>query len=323
MKVTLSQVSRGALAGLALAGSLAFAVPAAAQADDARLRKIESEIRALQRKVFPNGDGRFFTPEVITPNGQQPPPNTVGTPSETAVTDILARLDALEAQLARLTARSEENSNKIAQLESKIADLAAPAPAPAPVDAGEPRQPTGVLVAGQSGSPASGASKPAPKPTLAPTPTPTATAPSPERLAAVKAIEKPDTGKAGEDEYIYGFRLWDAGFYPEAEQQLKMYVEKYPNDGRISYGRNLLGRAYLDDGQPRTAATYFFENYTKDPTGPRGADSLLYLAEAMIALKDTPRACRALAEFGDKFPALASGRLEDQYEKDRKAVDCS
>ena len=43
----------------------------------------------------------------------------------------------------------------------------------------------------------------------------------------------------------------------------------------------------------------------------------------MIALKDTPRACRALAEFGDKFPALASGRLKDQYEKDRKAVDCS
>lgn len=320
MKVTLSQVTRGTLAGLALAGSLAYAVPAAAQSDDARLRKIESEIRALQRKVFPDGDGRFFTPEVITPNGQQPPPNTVGTPSETAVTDILARLDALEAQLARLTARSEENTNKIAQLESKIADLAAPAPTPAPSDVGQSQQPTGALVAGQPSSPASGPARPA---TPTPPPTPTVTAPSPARLAAVKAIEKPDSGNAGEDEYIYGFRLWDAGFFPEAEQQLKMYVEKYPNDARISYGRNLLGRAYLDDGQPRTAATYFFENYTKDPTGPRGADSLLYLAKAMIALKDTPRACRALAEFGDKFPALASGRLEDQYEKDRKAVDCS
>ena len=200
MKFTLSQVSRGALAGLALAGSLAFAVPAAAQADDARLRKIESEIRALQRKVFPNGDGRFFTPEVITPSGQQPPPNTVGTPSETAVTDILARLDALEAQLARLTARSEENSNKIAQLESKVAGLAAPAPAPAPADAGEPRQPTGVLVAAQPASSASGTAAPAPKPT----PTPAATAPSPARLAAVKAIEKPATGDPGRGRV----RLW-------------------------------------------------------------------------------------------------------------------
>ena len=293
MKRTLSQASRGAFAGLVLVGSLAIAAPAVAQSDDARLRKIEAEVRALQRTVFPNGDGRFFTPEVITPGGQQTPTNTVGTPSETAVTDILARLDALESQLARLTARSEENANRIAELETKLSGMQAPAPAAV--------------------APASSAS----------TPTPAVAGPSPARLAAVKAIEKPDTGDAGEDEYVYGFRLWDAKFYPEAEQQLKLYVDKYPDHAHVSFGRNLLGRAYLDDGQPRTAASYFFDNYTKDPNGARGPDSLLYLAEAMIALKDTPRACRALAEFGDKFPALASGRLQDQYERDRKAVKCS
>ena len=61
--------SRSALVALALVGAGLAAVPAAAQ-DEARIRKIEAEIRALQRQVFPNGDGRFFTPEVVTPGAQ-------------------------------------------------------------------------------------------------------------------------------------------------------------------------------------------------------------------------------------------------------------
>ena len=72
-----------------------------------------------------------------------------------------------------------------------------------------------------------------------------------------------------------------------------------------------------------TAATYFFDNYTKDPNGARAPDSLLYLAEAMISLNDTARACRALAEFGEKYPALATGRLQSQYDRNRGAVRCS
>jgi TolA-binding protein len=293
MSSTVWQASRATLAGLAMAGSIAIAVPAAAQADDARLRRVEAEIRALQRAVFPDGDGRFFTPEVVTPGARPPGQQPVGTPSETAVTDILARLDALEMQLARLTARSEEDANTVAQLEARLAEIEEQLAPPPAVE------PTGVIVP------------------------PAAAAPSPERVAAVQAIEKPDSGDAGDDEYVYGFRLWEAGFHPEAQQQLKLFVERHPRHARISFGRNLLGRAYLDGGDPRTAATYFFQNYTEDPAGARAPDSLLYLAQAMIALQDTPRACRALAEFGEKYPALATGRLQDQYDRNRAAVRCS
>jgi TolA-binding protein len=303
MSFTVRQASRNAMAVLVLAG-FAMTTPAAAQSDEARLRKLEAEVRALQRTVFPNGDGRFFTPEVVTPNAQQPGQRAAGTPSETAVTDILARLDALENQLSGLTARSEENANAIAQLQTRLAEFETRPAASQPVAAAQP----------------SGA---APRPNAAAaTPTPTAAQPSPERVAAVRAIEKPATGDAGEDEYTYGFRLWDAKFYPEAQQQLKLYVDKYPRHARISFGRNLLGRAYLDGGDARTAATFFFDNYTKDPVGARAPDSLLHLAEAMIALNDTARACRALAEFGEKYPALATGRLKSQYDKNRGAVRC-
>lgn len=285
--------SRPALAVLALASALAVTVPAVAQSDEARLRKIESEVRALQRAVFPNGDGRFFEPEVVTP-GTQPGQRPVGTPSESALTDILARLGAIEAQLAQLTGRSEESAYELSRFEERLAALETP-PEPEP----EVR-PSGAI-----------------------TPPAEPAQPSPERVAAVGAIEKPVTGDTGEDEYVYGFRLWDAGFFPEAQQQLKLYVDGHPRHARVSFGRNLLGRAYLDGGDPRTAATFFFQNYTEDPNGARAPDSLLYLAESMIRLEDTPRACRALAEFGEKYPALATGRLKEQYDRNRAAVRCS
>jgi len=174
--------------------------------------------------------------------------------------------------------------------------------------------------------------------TPTPTPTPAATAsrtppppppaakptgPTAQRLAAVQAIAKPQTDDPGKDEYDYGFRLWDAGFFPEAQQQLSLYVEKYPKHAQISYGRNLLGRAYLDGGKPNEAAPWFLKNYQSDKQGARAPDSLLYLAETMIVMKDTKRACIALAEFGETYPAVATSRLKSQYDADRGKVKCN
>ena len=135
-----------------------------------------------------------------------------------------------------------------------------------------------------------------------------------------RTIAKPQTDDSGDDEYSYGFRLWDAGFFPEAQQQLTMFVEQNPGHWRATYGRNLLGRAYLDDGKAKEAAPWFLKNYQEDKTGARAGDSLLYLAESMIALDDTRRACIALAEFSETYPALAAGRLQGQYEANRGKV---
>src|SRR5690606_4726736 len=128
-KSTRKALGRIMLAGVAVA---MLPVPAAAQAQDseARLRKVEAELRALQRTVFPGGDGRYFAPEVDTSQPTtQPQP---GLPATSALADVLARLDALEGQLARLTARGEENANQIAQLETRVNEaLANQAAAPA------------------------------------------------------------------------------------------------------------------------------------------------------------------------------------------------
>ena len=61
---TLAALHRPLFAALALA----LAAPAIAQgtaADaggEARIRKLEAEVRALQRQVFPGGDGKYFPP---------------------------------------------------------------------------------------------------------------------------------------------------------------------------------------------------------------------------------------------------------------------
>ena len=305
--------------GAALA-LLAIAPPALAQSsnDEARVRKLEAEVRALQRRVFPGGDGRYFEPEIT---GQPQASTTVSQPSTTAVTDILARLDAMETQIQRLTEQTEQNTFALRTLGERVEALET-------LDAGAVQgdAPTGGSSGLTSGTPARGPATTAtatPTATSTPTSTPAAAAPDPERLAAVSAIAKPQTEDPADDEYSYGFRLWEAGFYPEAQQQLTLFVEQNPQHWRATYGRNLLGRAYLDDSKPREAAPWFLRNYQADKTAARAGDSLLFLAEAMIALDDTSRACIALAEFAETYPALAAGRLLDQYERNRARVTCN
>ncbi len=308
-------LTRTIFCGLAVFAVAATSLPAAAQdVDDARIRKIESEVRALQRTVFPGGTGRFFEPEI---SGSAAAPSNTVPNSSTAVTDILARLDALEAQLQGLTAQTEQNANSLSLLTTRVAALETPASS-APIAA----QPIASAPAAILGAMTGGASTAAVPVQSAPVKA-TPSGPTAARLAAVQEIAKPQTEDPGDDEYSYGFRLWDAGFYPEAQQQLTLFVEKYPNHTRLSYGRNLLGRAYLDDGKAKEAAPWFLRNYQADKQAARAPDSLLFLGEAMIAQKDTSRACIALAEFGETYPALAAGRLADQYQSTLRKVKCN
>ena len=289
-------------AALALGLSLG-AMPAHAQDDaEVRIRALEAQVRALQRTVFPGGDGRFFEPQVER-GGSQATPQT-GTPATGAVTDILARLDALESEIARLTSLVEEDRNDLRNFDSRLTALEAGAAA----TAREQQQPEETATAEGT------IDQPAAEPVVEP---------SAERVAAVAAIVKPQSDDPGEDEYTYGFRLWDAGFYPEARQQLKIFVRDYPDHRLVSYGRNLIGRAYLDDGDPDQAAAWFVENYTANKAGARAGDSVLYLANAMIERGETERACTALGVFSREYASEAVGRLESLYDSTRNRVTCN
>ena len=305
--------------------ALIIATPALAQTAgevslETRVRKVESEVSAIQRVVFPGGDGRFF-PQIQPTEGATAP---AGTPASNPSTDMLTRMDALEGQVARLTSQVEEDRNRLDKLEARLAALEPGKPAGGEVAAGSASSSNlAAMTSGASvAAPAAqvAAAKPAPAATK---PAAKAATPSAQRVAAVRAIEKPQTQDPADDEYSYGFRLWEAKFYPEAQQQLKLYLNKYPKHARGSFARNLLGRAYLDDGNPREAASWFLQNYKANPKGERAADSVLLLAESMRQLKDTNRACVALDQFEREFAKDSTGRLKSQYDATKRGLKCT
>jgi TolA-binding protein len=316
-------------ATFALTGAVIPAIAQDGSAND-RLRRLEAEVRDLKRQA---GGDRTVAPQ-STPT--MSPPRLAGSPATTPIADLLARMEAIETQLARLTAQNEESGHKLRQLEERVAandanrEGTAGATASGPDAADRVAQSSGVAASGSALTPTSGSAIPArPGVASAASATPArasttdaAAAPAAQRVAAVRAIVKPQTSDPGDDEYSYGFRLWDAKFYPEAQQQLKLFLDKYPRHSRVSFARNLMGRALLDDGKPREAAAWFLQNYQANKQGDRAPDSLLFLAQAMNELKDTSRACIALAEFTDTYPQEATGRLSSQYDTLRRSVKC-
>ena len=88
--------------------------PALAQSGvEVRVDRLEGQMRAVQRKVFPPVNGKLVQPEI----SGTATANEIGTPSNSAVSDLNSRVDALEAQLSRITGQVEQDQNKLRQIE--------------------------------------------------------------------------------------------------------------------------------------------------------------------------------------------------------------
>ena len=290
--------------------TLALSTPVFAQDAniDGRVGKLEKEMRAVQRQVFPNGAGKFVEPEI--PSQTAPAPTTSST---SATADLTARVDALEAQLATLTGQVELQGNgmrglegRLKAIETQMAAQAAPTEAVMPAAA-----PAAAAVA-----------LPKPKPVVA-TGKPAVTAkPNPARVAAVAAVERPATGDVFEDGYTYGYRLWEAKFYPESQATLEETLTKFPKHKRASYARNLLGRAWLDDKKPATAVKVFYDNYKTEPRGDRAPDSLFFLGSALTDLGKRAEACEAFGELERAYPDAVTSRLVERIAAGKTRAKC-
>lgn len=295
---------------------LAIAPPAIAQNApvEVRVDRLEKEMKAVQRKVFPAGAP--VEAQIVRPVAPAVAP---GSPSSSPISDLTARVGALESQLASITGQVEENSFKLKQLEEAFTKYKAEIEGRL-LQPETPPEVRPTAAAPVAADPAPVAAKPAPS---KPAPAPATPAASEARKAAIAAIERPDTGDAAMDSYSYGFRLWDAKFYPEAQAQLKATVDKYGDASVASRAQNLLGRAYLDDGKPALASVAFYENYQKRPRGDRAPDSLAYLGEALIQLKKPADACKVYAELEQVYGTSLSASLRGMMDKGRTKAKCS
>jgi len=327
------------VAVLAVGGSVAGGamVPAAAHAQnvEARVGKLEGEMRAVQRKVFPGG--QYLQPEISAPPSATAVP---GNPASSAVADLSARVAAVEGQLAQLTGQVEQAQFRNRQLQDQFdtyrrtvdgrlkALEAAPAPAAAPTvgeatpleDQVPPRRTTPIRPAPPAiGN--TGIARPQQQIPISPD-TDEAVGRTAPGTAPATAVVKPSTGDAAEDGYLYGYRLWQARRYAEAQTALKKVVADHPKSRRASYAQNLLGRAYLDDGKPSLASMAFYDNYKKMPDGERAPDSLLYLGQALVKLNKPADACKVYGELSDVYGGKLSSSLQAQLTQSRTAARC-
>lgn len=292
--------------------------PVAAQSDPLTMRvgKLEKEMTAVQRKVFPNGVA--IEPEI----GNGGPSVAAGNPATSPVVDLNARVDALETQLQSLTGQVETDGNRVRKLEEALKAYEARLKA---------LEGTGSVVAGSENRDAAPvaetvAAKPAStsaKPASAASRSATQAKVDPTRKAAIEAVEIPATGDAIEDSYTYAFRLWTAKLYPEAQMKLKEFVAKYPTNKRASYAQNLLGRAYLDEGKPALASVAFYDNYQKMPRGERAAESLYWLGIALTRLKKPADACKVYVEFDEVYASKAGPDLKTKVAKGKTDAKCA
>lgn len=303
------------------------AVPAAAAAQtnvEARVGRLESEMRAVQRKVFPGGAGTL-QPDIVAP---AQPVEGPGSPASSAVIDLTQRVASLEQQMATLTGQVEQNGYQLRTLreqfeaykrstDSRLTAAASASADPAPIagsreaEAAEERP---------------GATRPATPPrtatTTLPRPTAATTNTAPTRAAAATPIERPSTGDPAEDSYLYGYRLWEAKRYPEAQAALKRTVADFPKSRRASYAQNLLGRSYLDDGKPSLASMAFYDNYKKMPDGERAPDSLYYLGQSLQKLNKPADACKVYDELTDVYAGKLSAQMQADVARGRTTAKC-
>jgi len=214
-------------------------------------------------------------PQQYQPIQTQPPA------TQASVINLDNRIVSLERQLADILRAEEENTRRIAQLESTLqqereASASRIAALEARLASGTP------ATASASVEPAAG------KPQLAAV----ATASKPKPTAAIASTD----ADPAEEVYDTGYQLWKSGKYDAAIGALRAFSSSYPNHRRTSWANNLAGRAMLDKGEPRAAAEVLLANYRGNPKGERAADSLFYLGQSLMKLDQPSQACKAYSE---------------------------
>ena len=300
-----------ASAVVALVPSIALAQRQAPPSPEQRIDRLERQVQQMQRQVFPKGR----------------PADTAGFADDPAATQssvvtLDQRLDALERQMADLVRASEENGNRLRNVESGITQLksdedqrisaleqrmnqAVVAPTPQSVETAPPPAAT---VAKPKSTPEKKSVEAAPKTNAGATETAAAAAPPSD---------------PGEDAYSQGFHLWEAGQYDQAISTLKAFTQAYPNHRRTSFANNLIGRALLDKGDARGAAAALLSNYRTNPSGERAQDSLYYHGQALMKLGQPGQACKAYAELDAVYGAKVRPDLKKLETDGRAQAQCS
>ncbi|MFO1201037.1 MAG: tol-pal system protein YbgF [Tabrizicola sp.] len=202
--------------------------------------------------------------------------------------DALTRMDTIEAELARLNARTEEvelklnrvvsdGTNRIGDIEYRLCE------------ATEGCDPTSLGATPELGS--DGAAAPAPVATDAGTAAPATDTTGGAEMAVA---EKEDFDRAKE--------VLGQGDFPRAAELFAAYAQSYPGGPLVPEALYLRGEALSQTGDTAGASRAYLDAFSAKQDGPLAPDALLKLGEGLGTLGQVQEACVTLAEVGKRFP---------------------
>ena len=262
---------------------MAFLLPGAVQAQDraqsladvkAELAQLASDLITLKKDLISSG---------AVSNGS-------------AGGDPLQRMDALEAELSRLTSRTEDvqmklsrvvkdGTNRIGDIEFRLCEQTKgcdPASLPATPDLGGMAQAA------------------APVDTTKPATAAPATGPAPaDPTGGVELAvnEKADFDRAK--------GVLDSRDFPGAADLFKAYAQSYPGGPLVPQADLYRGDALTQTGDIANAARAYLDGFSASQTGPLAGQALTKLGQSLGKLGQAPEACVTLAEVGKRFPGSA------------------
>ena len=198
--------------------------------------------------------------------------------------DALTRLATIEAELARLNARTEEvelklnrvvadGTNRIGDMEYRLCEV---------TDGCDPTSLGSTSVLGETGA--------AP---VDPVATGTETT-DPAGGVELAVAEQEDFNRAK--------AVLDSGDFRGAADLFATYAQSYPGGPLVPEAHYLRGEALSTLGDTSNASRAYLDAFSAAPEGPFAADALLKLGEGLALLGQVPEACVTLAEVGTRFP---------------------
>ena len=270
--------------GSALALCLGLAAPAALAQDRAQtLADIRQELSVLFVEI------QRLRGELNTTGGAQAP----------AGGNLLSRVDAIEAELRRLTSLTEnlqirvdtivtDGTNRIGDLEFRLCELE-----------------TDCDISSLGETPRLGGGTAAPAP-AAPAPS------QPTGGANLAVAERGD--------YERALAAYESGDYAAAAQLFEAFTQTYPGGPLSAEAHFLRGRAETEQGSWSRAARAYLDAFTANPEGPRAPAALVSLGTSLGQLGQTDEACLTLSEVGLRYPGDPS---VPEAEAARMRLGCS
>ena len=200
--------------------------------------------------------------------------------------DALQRMDAIEAELTRLTAKAEEielklnrvvadGTNRLGDLEFRLCE------ATAGCDINNLHD-TAPLGGAAAAAPAAPAAQPA--------------------APAAGSNSGPEMAMGEQADFDRAKGVLGQGDFRTAADLFATFAQAYPGGPLTQESQYLRGEALNQLGDTAEAARAYLDAFSGKPDGSFAADSLLRLGQALGTLGQVPDACLTLAEVGNRFP---------------------